>query len=169
MQFTRTSQSRATLPAMTSLHLRRAALPFTFATALGLGVWLWLRLGDFSLAHCPPERVWYGLASGDRKCNWPLAVYLAKDMIGAALTGALPVLLCAAVAPARKAGVAGMAAALVCALALLFLLGGSHHLRPASLLAGVGMALALSSWLAAGWVMRYAPGPSRAICARPSR
>ncbi len=150
-------------------HLRCAALPFVFIGAICLGVLLWLKLGDVSLAHCPADLVWYGLASGDKKCSWPLPVYLAKDMAGAALTGALPVLLCAAMAPVRKAGVACTAAALVCALALLFLLGGSHHLRPASLLVGVGVALALSSWLAAGWVMRYTPAPSRAICSSPSR
>lgn len=136
--------------------LRRAALPFVFAGALGLGIWLWLQLGDFSLAHCPPELVWYGGASGDMKCRWPLAVYLAKDMVGAAITSALPVLLCAAMAPARKATTARIAAIGICALALLYLLGGSHDLRPASLLTGVGLAFALSPWLAALLVARAA-------------
>lgn len=85
--------------------LRRAAHPFVFAGAIGLGIWLWLKLGDFSLARCPPDLVWYGGASGDKKCSWPLVVYMAKDIVGAALTGALPVLLCAAVAPVvRRSG-----------------------------------------------------------------
>lgn len=83
--------------------LRRLAQPFVFASAIGLGIWLWLKLGDFSLARCPPDLVWYGGASSDKKCSWPLVVYLTKDIVGAALTGALPVLLCAAVAPVNKA------------------------------------------------------------------
>lgn len=135
--------------------LRCAALPFVFIGAIYLGVRLWLKLGEVSLAHCPADLVWYGLASGDKKCGWPLAVYLAKDMGGAAITAVLPVLLCAAVAPpADKKAAACLAAMAICALGLLFLVGGSHHLRPASLLLGVGVALVLSSWLAAGCVAR---------------
>lgn len=135
--------------------LRCAALPFVFIGAIYLGVRLWLQLGDVSLAHCPADLVWYGLASGDQKCSWPLSVYLAKDMGGAAITAVLPVLLCAAVAPpADKKATACLAAMVISALALLYLLGGSHHSRPISLLVGVGTALVLSSWLAAGCVAR---------------
>ena len=144
---------------MTAFHhqIRQAALPFVFIATVYLGVRLWLKLGDISLAHCPADLVWYGLASGDMKCNWPLPVYLAKDMGGAAFTAALPVLLCAAVAPpADRKAAAGIAAMAICALALLYLLGGAHHLRPAGLLAGVGVAFALSSWLAAWCVARAA-------------
>lgn len=136
-------------------HLRCSALPFVFIGAIYLGVRLWLQLGDVSLAHCPADLGWYGLDSGDKKCSWPLPVYLAKDMAGAALTGALPVLLCAAVAPpADKKAAACLAAMAICALGLLFLVGGSHQLRPTSLLVGVGLAFVLSSWLAAGCMAR---------------
>lgn len=138
-----------------SPQLRCAALPFVFIGAIYLGVRLWLQLGEVSLAHCPADLVWYGLASGDPKCSWPLAVYLAKDMGGAAITAVLPVLLCAAVAPpADRKAAAWLAAMAICVLGLLFLVGGSHQLRPTSLLVGVGVALVLSSWLAAGCVAR---------------
>jgi hypothetical protein len=144
---------------MTAFHsqIRQAVLPLAFIAAVYLGVRLWLNLGDISLAHCPADLVWYGLASGDKKCSWPLPVYLAKDMGGAAVTAALPVLLCAAVVPpADRKAAACIAAMAICALALLYLLGGSHHLRPASLLVGVGVASALSSWLATWCVARTA-------------
>ncbi len=136
--------------------LRRAAQPFMFAGAMGLGIWLWLKLGDVSLARCPPDLVWYGGTDGDKKCSWPLAVYLAKDMAGAALTGALPVLLCAALAPARKRVAASIAATVVCALALLYLVGGAHELRPTSLVFAVKLAFGVSSWGAVWCVSRLA-------------
>lgn len=126
--------------------LRRAAQPFVFAGAIGLGIWLWLKLGDFSLARCPPDLVWYGGASGDKKCSWPLVVYLAKDLVGAALTGALPVLLCAAVAPMNKATAARIS------------------LRPAGLVVAVGLTSAASPWLAALLVARAVRPSRRALC-----
>ncbi len=61
-------------------QLRWCALPFVFIGAACLGIWLWLKFGDMALAPCPPDLVWYGAASGDKKCSWPLSVYLFKDM-----------------------------------------------------------------------------------------
>ncbi len=144
--------------------LRRAAQPFVFAGAIGLGIWLWLKLGDFSLARCPPDLVWYGGASGDKKCSWPLVVYLAKDIVGAALTGALPVLLCAAVAPVNKAATARIAAIGTSALALLYMLVSTHSLRPAGLVAAVGVTSAASPWTAALLVARAVRPSRRARC-----
>lgn len=151
---------------MTTLpqHLRHAAQPFVFAGAISLGIWLWLKLGDISVAHCPPELVWYGGASGDKKCSWPLVVYLAKDIVGAALTGALPVLLCAAMAPANKVTTACIAAIGIGALALLYMLVSTHSLRPAGLVVAVGAASAASPWLAALLVAQAMRPSHRAWC-----
>jgi hypothetical protein len=144
--------------------LRRAAQPFVFAGAIGLGIWLWLKLGDFSLARCPPDLVWYGGASGDKKCSWPLVVYLAKDIVGAALTGALPVLLCAAMAPANKVTTARIAAIGTSALALLYMLVSTHSLRPAALVVAVGVTSAASPWLAALLVAQAVRPSPRVRC-----
>ncbi len=139
--------------------LRWTALPLVFIGAICLGTWLWLKFGDVALAQCPPERVWYGGTDNDKKCSWPLAVHLVKDICGAAIMAALAVLLCATVAPARKAATACVAAAGVCALALLYLWGGAHALRPAPLVFAVGVAFAMSSWLAARAVYQLARHP----------
>lgn len=135
-------------------QLRWFSLPFVFIGAACLAIWLWLAFGAIAVAHCPPDLVWHGGLSGNKKCSWPLAVYLLKDMGGASAMGALTVLLCAVVAPARKAATASAAAIAVCALALLFLVGGDHGARPASLVFAVKVAFGVSSWFAVWGVSR---------------
>lgn len=81
------------------------------------GIYLWLVLGDLSVALCPADRVWQG-ASGNVYCEWPLYVFFVKDMIGASVLAMLVILACNAVVPyfgVAAACLAGMVEALIAA------------------------------------------------------
>jgi hypothetical protein len=82
--------------------VRWLLFPLVYVLASAIGIWLWLELGSLSIAMCPPEKIWFGGASGNMKCHWPLPVFFVKDIIGASIVATLIVFACAVTAPSHK-------------------------------------------------------------------
>jgi hypothetical protein len=82
--------------------LRWIRVPFACLIAFGIGLYIWGQLGVISLENCPPEKVWYGAASLDKKCRWPIEVFFVKDVLGASILGLCIVLACGMSAPTHK-------------------------------------------------------------------
>lgn len=100
-----------------SASKRRSALvwvllPFAYLLACVFGIWLWLKTSAFFLSFCPADKIWYGAASGDMKCKFPLWVFVLKDMLGASFLAFILVVVTAWLAPGYKRASAYTAAAI---------------------------------------------------------
>ncbi len=89
-----------------------ALLPFGYLLTCVFGIWVWLMLGSLFLSFCPAEKIWYGLASGDMKCKFPLWVFVLKDMLGVSFLAFILVSVTAWLAPQYKRTSAYTAAAI---------------------------------------------------------
>lgn len=144
-------------------------VPFAYALACLLGVWVWLSLGSLLQSACPSEKIWYGGSSGDAKCHFPLWVFFLKDMFGASLLAASLVLSCAWSAPAAKRTVAFTAAVLSGLVGCWYLWQGFNpwtHVLSHRLATGITFSLALVVVAVLVPRRRYRQAAAQACCAR---
>ena len=107
-------------------------LPVAYVAACILGIKMWLMLGSYLVVHCPPDKVWVGLASGNTKCSWPSYVFLIKDGIGATFLAISIIVACACVIAKEDTWMIFPTAMVSAAIGILYTLEPSQSARTLS-------------------------------------